>query len=156
MTPALTCLGQIYDLSTDGFDEQNRFVGFGYNFTGENYFFKPVLALHNANTTAYSGNNGYMFGWVAGYDFNMAGQSFSVTNWHEYEFGRSSKYHIDKFDDKGNALEKGTKSGYNGAVALWWNATDQITAGLQYRYADNKLGNNRYQDGMIYTLKYNF
>ena len=140
--------GQIYDLNTSGFNEQNRFVGFGYNFTGDNYFFKPVLALHNAETTYFSGNNGYMLGWVAGYNFKAMGEDFMVTNWHEYEFDRDSKY----LQKNGKAR----KTGHNGAVALWWNATNHITAGLQYRYADDKLGSATYQDGVIYTLKYNF
>ena len=139
---------QIYDLNTKGFNEQNRFAGVGYNFTGDNYFFKPVLALHNAETTYFSGNNGYMLGWVAGYNFKAMGEDFMVTNWHEYEFGRDSKY----LQKNGKAR----KSGHNGAVALWWNATNHITAGLQYRYADDKLGSATYQDGVIYTLKYNF
>ena len=147
---------QIYDLSTDGFNEQNRILGFGYNFTGDNYFFKPFLGAHNVNNNDYSGANGYMLGWVAGYNFKALGENFSVTNWHEIEFNRSSRYHRD-IDDNYQPID-GTapKNGYNGAVALWWDATDSITAGLQYRYANNKLGNNRYQNAMIYTLKYNF
>ena len=142
---------QIYDLSANGFNEQNRFIGFGYNFTGDNYFFKPVLAMHTMliKQAYFSGNNGYMLGWVAGYNFSAMGEDFMLTNWHEYEFGRNSNY-------LRNAKGKTEKSGHNGGAALWWNATDSITAGLQYRYADNKLGNASYQDGVIYTLKYNF
>ncbi|WP_308447103.1 outer membrane protein OmpK, partial [Salmonella enterica] len=44
----------------------------------------------------------------------------------------------------------------NGAVALWWNATPHLTAGVQYRYADNKLGESFLQDGIIYSIKYLF
>lgn len=145
----LNVFAQIYDLSTHGFNEQNRFVGFGYNFTGDNYFLKPVLALHNAQTSGFSGSNGYMLGWVAGYNFSAMGQDFMVTNWHEIEFNRASDY-------LRNAKGEAEKTGQNGGLALWWNATDSITAGLQYRYADDKLGNATYQDGVIYTLKYNF
>ncbi|AMO54560.1 ion channel protein Tsx [Endozoicomonas montiporae] len=140
---------QVYDLRTHDFDEQNRFVGFGYNFTGDNYFFKPTLSLHHAETTYFKGNNGYMLGWVAGYNFKAMGEDFMITNWHEYEFGRNSNY-------LRSASGNSKKSGHNGGLALWWNATDSITAGLQYRYADDKLGNATYQDGIIYSLKYNF
>ena len=135
---------QIYDLSTHGFNEQNRIIGFGYNFVGDNFFFKPFLGYNNTQSTFFSGSNGYMLGWVAGYNFNMFDQSFMLSNWHETEFGRDRDY------------VNGERTGQNGAVALWWNATDSVTAGIQYRYADNKLGNDTYQNGMVYTLKYNF
>ncbi len=46
--------------------------------------------------------------------------------------------------------------GLNGAVALWWNATSHITTGIQYRYADDKLGEDFYQDAIIYSIKFNF
>ncbi|WP_062260110.1 outer membrane protein OmpK [Endozoicomonas arenosclerae] len=136
--------GQVYDLSTDGFNEQNRVVGFGYNFAQGSFFFKPFIGLHNAQTTYFSGNNGYMLGWVLGYGFKAFGEDFMVTNWHETEFNRDEDY------------AEGKETGQNGAVSLWWNATDTITAGLQYRYADDKLGADTYQNAMIYTLKYNF
>lgn len=137
--------GQIYDLSTNGFDEQNRVLGFGYNFAGDNFFFKPFLGYHNAQNTFFDGgSNGYMLGWVAGYNVNMLGESFMLSNWHETEFARDKNY------------QEGKKAGHNGALAMWWNATDSVTAGVQYRYAHNKLGNSTYQNGMVYTLKYNF
>ncbi|MCW7553138.1 ion channel protein Tsx [Endozoicomonas gorgoniicola] len=148
----LNLYGQIYDLSTGDFDEQNRVIGFGYNYANDNLFFKPFIGLHNAQSKYFKeGNNGYMLGWVLGYNFNAFNQSFSVTNWNEYEFGRDKKYQTDK-----NDKSKSKKSGINGAVSLWWNATDNITAGLQYRYANDKLGSATYQNAMIYTLKYNF
>jgi hypothetical protein len=37
-------------------------------------------------------------------------------------------------------------------VAFWWNATPHLTAGIQYRYADDKLGEALYQDGLITRL----
>ncbi|EOF5082129.1 hypothetical protein ACK1W2_003681, partial [Salmonella enterica] len=37
-----------------------------------------------------------------------------------------------------------------------WNATPHLTAGVQYRYADNKLGESFLQDGIIYSIKYLF
>ena len=45
------------------------------------------------------------------------------------------------------------RQGLNGAVALWWNATSHITTGIQYRYADDKLGEDFYQDAIIYSIK---
>lgn len=55
-------------------------------------WFKPFIALHYVDQTYYSGNNGYVVGWVAGYDFNLVNQKFSITNWHEMEFDRNKRY----------------------------------------------------------------
>ncbi|MGL5759141.1 outer membrane protein OmpK [Plesiomonas sp.] len=136
--------GHFYDTHSDGFNEQNFIYGVGYNFNVGSFWAKPFLAANYTNNTFFDGNNGYMFGWVAGYDFVVADQKFSITNWNEYEFARDADY--------GN----GGKEGLNGAVALWWNATPSITTGIQYRYADKKLGSAAYQDGLIYSVKYNF
>ncbi|PVP81993.1 hypothetical protein C4706_21835, partial [Salmonella enterica subsp. enterica serovar Javiana] len=58
--------------------------------------------------------------------------------------------------DASYAAGNGGKDGINGTVALWWNATPHLTAGVQYRYADNKLGESFLQDGIIYSIKYLF
>ncbi|MGL5762700.1 MAG: outer membrane protein OmpK, partial [Plesiomonas shigelloides] len=34
--------------------------------------------------------------------------------------------------------------------------TPSITTGIQYRYADKKLGSEAYQNAMVYSIKYNF
>lgn len=136
--------GHIYDFNSAGFDEQNRLVGLGFNYQNANFFWKPFLAINNTDTTFFSGYNGFVAGWVMGYGFKLAGQDFMFSNWHEYEFDRDTKY------------QAGKKDGNNGAAALWWNANEKITAGIQYRYADDKLGSSTYQNGMVYTLKYNF
>lgn len=140
--------GHIYDVDTADFSEQNRLVGVGFNYQNANFFWKPFLAINNTNKTGnfdhFSGYNGLVAGWVMGYGFKLAGQDFMFSNWHEYEFDRDKQYH------------DGKKDGNNGAAALWWNANEKITAGIQYRYADDKLGSNSYQNGLVYTLKYNF
>ncbi|HAI4330636.1 TPA: outer membrane protein OmpK, partial [Escherichia coli] len=96
--------------------------------------------------TYYTGDNGYVAGWVAGYSFMLGSEKFTLTNWNEYEFDRDATY----------AAGNGGKEGLNGAVALWWNATSHITTGIQYRYADDKLGEDFYQDAIIYSIKFNF
>ncbi|WP_283667459.1 outer membrane protein OmpK, partial [Escherichia coli] len=83
---------------------------------------------------------------VAGYSFMLGSEKFTLTNWNEYEFDRDATY----------AAGNGGKEGLNGAVALWWNATSHITTGIQYRYADDKLGEDFYQDAIIYSIKFNF
>ncbi|QIG07122.1 outer membrane protein OmpK [Proteus sp. ZN5] len=126
------------------FHEVNTLYGFGYNTQIANLWFKPFIALHYVDQSKYSGNNGYVTGWVAGYDFNIKNQKFSLTNWHEMEFQRHKRY--------GN----GGKNGINGALAIWWHPTTSITTGIQYRYAYKKLGESFLQDGIVYSLKYNF
>ncbi|WP_257284380.1 outer membrane protein OmpK [Endozoicomonas sp. SESOKO1] len=138
----LNLYGHIYDLNGAGFYEQNRLLGVGFNYQNANLFWKPFLAVNNTENNDISGFNGYVAGWVLGYGFNLLEQNFMFTNWHEYEFDRESQY-------------VGGKSGFNGAAALWWNANEKITLGLQYRYAEDKLDSNTYQDGIVYTLKYN-
>lgn len=76
--------------------------------------------------------------------FNYGHKTFLSTNWHEMEFNRAKGY--------GN----GGKEGIHGAIALWWTPFETLSAGFQYRYADNKLGDDFYHDGIIYTIKYNF
>ncbi len=142
--------GHVYDAQSAELSEQNRLLGLGFNYQNANFFWKPFLAVNNTESSFDDGNfssrlsgfNGYVLGWVLGYGFNLASQNFMLTNWHEYEFDRDSQY-------------AGGKTGTNGAAALWWNANEKITLGVQYRYADDKLGSNTYQDGIVYTLKYN-
>ncbi|EPU3838182.1 outer membrane protein OmpK [Providencia stuartii] len=128
------------------FHEVNTLYGLGYNTAFGDLWFKPFIAMHYVDQSFYSGNNGYVVGWVAGYGFKMFEENFMITNWHEMEFARHKRY------GSGN----GGRDGVNGALAFWWNATPNLAAGVQYRYADNKLGEDFYQDAIIYTLKYTF
>ncbi|RJY07131.1 ion channel protein Tsx [Parashewanella spongiae] len=146
--------GHIYSLTVggEGFFDQNIVVGASYDINTESGFWmKPFLGLHYENQTfSGSGFNGYMAGWVLGYNFKAMGQDFMVSQWHETEFAREDQF-------RGNGTEHTLKSvGQNGAVALWWNMTPKFTTGIQYRYADNKLGTAAYHDAIIYTAKYNF
>lgn len=134
--------GHIYDLNGSGFYEQNRLLGVGFNYRNASFFWQPFLAVNNTENNDVSGFNGYVAGWVLGYGFNLMDQDFMVTNWNEYEFDRDAEY-------------VGGQSGLNGAAALWWNMNEKITLGLQYRYAEEKLGSPTYQDGFVYSLKYN-
>lgn len=128
------------------FHDNMVLYGLGYNLKISDFWYKPFIAKRYTNQTYFTGSNGYVFGWVAGYDFTTFGEKFSLTNWNEYEFDRADKY----------AAGNGGKEGINGAVALWWKPNPTITTGFQYRYADNKLGESFLQDGFIYSIKYNF
>ncbi|WP_016856093.1 outer membrane protein OmpK [Halomonas smyrnensis] len=147
----------VYDFRDYGYDseEQDRVAGLGYRHTfAGGLWFKPFIgkAWVESGSGAYSGENGYMAGWVLGYDFQAFGEAFSLTNWHEQTFERDDEYLRENYVN-GPAGELGT----NGAVALWWHPIEEITTGVQYRYSNNKLGTaDDYQNAMIYTLKVNF
>lgn len=140
---------QVYDFDAHGFHEQNRVLGVGRNFTHGAFWIKPFLGVHHAETTFFNDWNGGMLGWVFGYDRTIRGEKFSLTNWTEIEFARDRRYLVD-------AAGQSQRSCLNGALALWWRATKDISLGLQYRYADRKLGSATYQDAWITTLRADF
>ncbi|MBB3229219.1 outer membrane protein OmpK [Halomonas stenophila] len=145
----------VYDFRDHDFDvrEQDQILGVGYRHTFANgLWIKPFLGAARVQSSGHTGMNGYMAGWVAGYDFTAFDQAFSLTNWHEQTFERDDAYLEQNF-----VGDKAGPVGTNGAAALWWHPTDAITTGVQYRYSHNKLGTaDDYQNAMIYTLKINF
>ena len=145
----------VYDFRDYGYNsrEQDQILGAGYRHTfGNGLWVKPFLGAARVQSDGYTGMNGYMAGWVAGYDFTAFDQAFSVTNWHEQTFDRDDDYLEQNFvGDRAGVV------GTNGALSLWWHPSDLITTGVQYRYANNKLGTpNDYQNAMIYSIKLNF
>ncbi|CAM3491585.1 outer membrane protein OmpK [Parendozoicomonas haliclonae] len=154
-----TLYSHIYNADSKGFTETNYLGGMGYRFATESgLWVKPFIAANYTDSSAafpssypggksasFSGYNGMVAGWTAGYAFEVMGQPLMVTNWNEIEFDRAAEYKASNGD-----------RGVNGAVALWWTPVEKITAGIQYRYAEEKLGVDGYQNAMIYTLKYNF
>ena len=140
---------QDYYLYGDGFWVNNLIVGLAYKYQVDNFFIRPFIGVHYVDDKFNPATwNGYMAGWTFNYDFALGSQKFSFSNWNEIEFDRDSRYGTDGAD--------GRSWGLNGALALWWHITDHVTTGIQYRYADHKLGAATYQNGVIYTLKYNF
>nr|WP_253927041.1 outer membrane protein OmpK [Halomonas hibernica] len=150
----LSLYAHVYDFRDYGYNsrEQDQILGLGYRTTFANgLWFKPFIGAARVQSESYTGMNGYMAGWVAGYDFAALNQNFSVTNWHEQTFGRDSDY-LEQNYVGGKAGSVGT----NGALSLWWHPNDLITTGVQYRYSENKLGTpNAYQNAMIYSIKLN-
>ncbi len=136
---------QDYNLRSDEFYVSNLVVGLSYKFeTDFGLWITPFIGPHYQTSTYYSGMNGYMTGWVFAYPFDMQKQKFSLSQWHQNTFNRDEE---DGYDDH---------IGTQGAFSFWWHSTDKITTGLQYRYASYELGSTEYQDGIIYSLKYNF
>lgn len=144
---------QNYALYSHTFYVNNLVPGIAYKFQTENGFWiRPFIGPHYQGSTFYNGWNGWMAGWVAAYDFTIKGQKFTLSQWNEFEFDRDEEHYL----FNGQPTGDGKSSGINGAIALWWHPTKKVTAGLQLRYADHKLGYNGYQTGPIFTLKYNF
>lgn len=138
-----------------GFFDQNRVLGVGTSWRSGNFWVKPFIGAHQELKSGVGAHfNGWMAGYVAGYDFTAFGQSLSLTQWHETEFARKERFLAMGNPDGG--VTQGKKTGQNGAVALWWNVNKSLTTGVQYRYADDKLGSATYQNAMIYSVKYNF
>ncbi|MBX2996338.1 MAG: hypothetical protein KF681_16070 [Bdellovibrionaceae bacterium] len=136
-----------YAFSALGFSEQNRVLGLGYQVGGEGWSFKPFLGFHDVSQTYFSGSNGYMGGWVLIYIFKIKGHEFMFADWHEYEFDRKEAYAA------GNGA---SKVSHNGAASIWWTAVKEMSLGLQYRYAQDKLGTPGSQSAVISTIRYNF
>lgn len=114
------------------------------------FWIKPFLGTHFTHDTYFTGDNGYMTGWVLNYPFQVGHQQFSVFQWNEIEFGRAKRF----YEDKGEPTGDGKSYGINGAINLWWNVNKDISTGLGYRYAEHKLGNLEYQSAFIYSLRY--
>ncbi|MFW0029860.1 MAG: outer membrane protein OmpK [Arsenophonus endosymbiont of Dermacentor nuttalli] len=128
------------------FHEINTLYGIGYNFSLGNLRLKPFLALHYVDQTFYSGMVTLATSLVGSQAItsNCGHKILLSPNWHEMEFNRTKRY------------VNGGREGVNGAIALWWMPFATLSAGIQYHYADNKLGDSFYHDGIIYTIKYNF
>ncbi|TDR82864.1 outer membrane protein OmpK [Paludibacterium purpuratum] len=136
------------------FFDQNRVLGLSTDLNFGKVWVHPFLGRHQEMKYGQGTHmNGYMAGYVAGYDFDLFGQSFAVTQWHETEFDRNENHFTGVADPAGVEQKR---TGQNGAVSLWWNATKHLTTGVQYRYAVNKLGTSGNEYAWIYTAKYNF
>lgn len=141
--------GQIYDLRTSGFHEQNRIVGLGANLTLGSVRFKPFLGAHQVDASHFQGANGAMLGWLALVDLTLGGRQLQFSHWHETEFARDAEYLRD-------ARGRSRRVGHNGALSLWLPLAPRLAAGLHFRYADDKLGAAVSQRAMIYSLRWTF
>ncbi|MEA1891960.1 MAG: outer membrane protein OmpK [Campylobacterota bacterium] len=136
---------QDYNLQSKDFYISNIIVGLSYDIkTDFGLWIRPFIGPHYQLSTYYSGFNGYVGGWVFDYMFNILQTDFSISQWHEFEFDRDKE---DGYDEH---------TGTQGALCFWWHPIKEITTGIQYRYASYNLGSTSYQNGSIYSLKYNF
>lgn len=147
---------QNYWLKEENFYVNNLVIGVSYKYTRGNFWIRPFIGPHYQWQSFYDGMNGYMTGWVFGYNFKVGGQDFMLSQWHEYEFDRAEESYLND-DGSIDPYGDGASSGTNGALAIWWHINKRFTVGYQYRYADNKLGGGGvYQNANIFSVKYNF
>ncbi|MDG1732054.1 MAG: outer membrane protein OmpK [Thalassotalea sp.] len=150
----ITAYGSVYDYSDSGFsaiDEQNTVVGIGYiGWASDDFWFKPFFGAHMVKSgqtaeTGYDdidGLNGAILGWNLGWNFKVGEQKFMLTNWHEFELNRNDEYSQYQYGE----------TGINGGAAIWYDITDRIYTGVQYRYFKNKLGVDGYGDAIIFRI----
>ncbi len=143
---------QDYFLKSKTFFVNNLVPGIAYKYVNGDFWIRPFIGPHYQESTFYDGFNGYMAGWTFIYSFQMGEQKLMLSNWHEFEFDRDEAHYL----YNGNPVGDGRSHGINGALALWWTPIDALTAGVQYRYSNYKLGLDAYATAVIYSLKYNF
>lgn len=141
-----------FALKSDTFYVNNLITGFSYKYSTEHFWFQPFIGTHYQNSTYYTGFNGYMTGWNINFDTEIFGEKIKFFQWHEIEFARDKNHYL----FEGNPTGDGKEYGVNGAISIWWCSSQHFTPGIQYRYADHKLGYAKYQDALIYSLKYFF
>ena len=145
---------QNYHLHSEDFYVNDFVIGASYKYISDfGLWFHPFLGVHFTNDTYYDGYNGFMTGWLFSYNFKLFDQKFNLFQWNEVEFAREKDFY--KSDD-GSLIGDSASWGLNGAVSFWWLINDTFSTGLQYRYADNKLGSPDYQSAFIYTARYHF
>lgn len=138
---------QNYLFNSDDYYVNNLVIGVSTKYLLENFWITPFLGSHYKDDSYGSGINGYMAGWSLGYNTTIWNQNITLSQWHEMEFQRDKKHYSDA---------NGSSSGTQGAIQLFWHIDTTYTNGIQYRYANNTLGYNSYQNAIIYTLKHSF
>ena len=150
-----TVFGKVYgNIDNTWGDELNNMLGAGYlGWQGNEYFFKPFLAIHELSSDYVSskfgsanGFNGYVLGWTAAYFFSVGTQKFTLSNWNEFEIARNDSY----------AEQQYSHFGINGGLTLTWKVTQAFSADVTYRYFQDKLSYEGWGDQMIFMAGYHF
>lgn len=142
---------QIFAYAEKDFQVLDAVYGKQLTFNGDKWWFNPFAGIqysainNNFANTSFEGVNGAMIGWTAGYSIT---DKIQITNWHEFTTMRSSEY----LATSGETSDLGM----NGALSAWYHFTPNFTTGIQWRYADNKLGSSHGSNAIIYTVKVNF
>lgn len=147
--------GRFYNFNDNGFTDQDRMIGLGTDVSAGKLSIKPFVAFRNEYKTNVSGKaNGGMIGFTASYPLQVMDKNVRLSWWHDTEFGRKDPFLV--MADGNGTRVTGSSVGHNGGIGAFYNINKQMTAGISYRYAYNKLGTVGLSDGLIYSLKYNF
>jgi len=127
-----------------GWHEYSQVLGLGYNLKlGQGWFSPFAGPLYTDTGWGFSGWNGHQLGWAANLPFKIGQQSMMLANWNEIDLARQRHY-----------LPAGAaRPSWNGALSLWWKASERWSLGLKYRYARDTLGAAGWTDAWIATLK---
>lgn len=120
----VTLYTQGVQFSSDGFDDTNIAVGFGYKgIKGDSYSLSPWVGVnHNAG----SDEESTMVGWSGMYTFSS---KVYMTHWNEVTF-------------------KDAGTDVRGDFGLYHKLPHNTYVGIQYRYADTNAGDAKYDDNL--------
>ncbi|WP_338846538.1 outer membrane protein OmpK [Massilia sp. W12] len=153
----LMAYAHVYDFADNGFNDQNRVLGFGTDIKSGKLTISPWIGVHQESKSGVGVmTNGGMAGYNLLFPFEFSGNNFLLFQWHEMEFSRKDEYLVFGNNLAGQRPLSDLRTGQNGAIGINWNINKQFTTGLTYRYAKNKLGTAGYQDAWIFSAKYNF
>ncbi|MDO6618439.1 hypothetical protein AB4160_10855 [Shewanella sp. 10N.286.51.B8] len=153
--------GQVFNKQKPVWSETNTLLGFSHDKTWDNGWYTQVALAGHVVTSDYAHfkkANGESFdanGFNGGYayigvskDFSAYNQDFSFNWWQEHYFGRGDDYLIVSGDIEDH--------GFNGSANLRWHISGGVSAAISYRYAQNNLGKEGWQNAMFYSMQYNF
>ncbi len=138
-------------------DRFTMYYGFGYlGFASPKYYFKPYIALNHVSVNSNfgfnpeygsaNGHNGWMIGWMAGYNFN---KNLSLSSWTDIQFDRNKAY-------TESIISRGHENGLSGGLTLSWKFNSNVSASLIYSYYLNEMGFDGLGDQLTYAVSYNF
>ncbi len=153
----LMAYAHVYDFVDNGFNDQNRVLGFSTDIKSGKLTISPWIGVHQESKSGVGTmNNGGMAGYTLLFPFEYNGYNFMLSQWHEMEFSRKDDYLVYGNNLAGQTKLSDLRTGQNGAIGLTWNVNKQFATSLTYRYARNKLGTAGYEDAWIFSAKYNF
>ena len=149
-------------------DDQDFLLGFGYTgLKGDWGFFTPSVTAvysHYSGTNRLGGKSkinehtGYQI--QASYRYNVLPENkLFIAGWHENQYITSKKFAQNTYGSVANNLGKKGDWAMNGAAGLWtdlsaWGGTNTpLTVGVEWRYAEKKLGNYHSTEGVKFVGK---
>ncbi|MGI2261608.1 hypothetical protein [Shewanella sp. GXUN23E] len=148
--------GQVFDKSMPNWGETNTLLGVSWDRSYDNTYVQVALAAHVVNATYKAFDKSFdEQGFNGGYAYinlshhtSFMDHNVSFIWWQEVFFGRDDFY----LKLAGDIEDVG----FNGQFIAKWHTTENWSAAISYRYAENNMGKVGYHDGIFYSLQYNF